>query len=199
MEFKSKLIYYDESKNATMLSNANIAAEKINEVFEQVDSLLEIKPTKEKRQQLLENGYSYVMDELREKFPFPKATDEFNFNALGIDPTPLKETLKGLGIKSSEHFLHLDGIKVAVTDKSKEQMKENCSYWTRNDEENQKYDFANKLCEFLNQNNAEIQKYCNIFPGQGAGDRNSWAIFNEFIVASNKDGQTKYRPVPPKV
>lgn len=191
------MVHFDESKNATMLLNAEIAAGEINRVFERVDSFLEIKPNSEKRQRLLNEGYDYVLAELREKFPFPKATDEFNFTALGIEPTPLKEPLKGLGMKMSQNFLHLKGIKVAVTEKSKEQIKNDCSYWTRNEEENLKYDFANKLCVFLNQNSEELQKYCKIMPSNDVSVRGSKSIFNRFVLAQKREGEQTYVPWPP--
>lgn len=199
MTFKSQVIYFDKSKHDTKISNAGIVAEEVNKIFEEVDSLLEIKPTKEKRKRLIEEGYEYVLDELRQNFPFPNANDEFNFSAMGIDPKPLIPLLKGIGLKVSEHNLNLEGNKVALTEKSLKDIKEECTYSTRNEEENKKYDFAKKLCDFLNENNQEMQKYCKVFRGQGVGERMGGKIFDNFILVSRNGEDYKYVPAPPRV
>lgn len=200
IEFKSQVIHFDKSKEQTKIGNAKIAAEKINEILDEVDSFLKIKPTKEKRERLLKDGYGYVLDELRSGFPFPNATDEFNFNAMGIDPSPLAHLLDGLNRRVSEHMLHLDGTKVAVTEKSLEEIKEDCTIRSKSEEENRKFEFAKKLCDFLNDNNEDLQKYCQVIRSKYSGQRSGMTLFNNFVLVSgHNDDNLTYVPRPPRV
>lgn len=200
MEFKPQVIFFDKSKEQTKIGNARIAAEKINKIFEEVDSVLKIKPTKEKRVRLVNEGYGYVLDELKANFPFPNATEEFNFNAMGIDPSPFKELLRGISINISEHRLHIKGTKMEVTEQSLKEIKEDCTVWTKNAEQNEKYEFAQKLCSFLNKNEKNMQKYCKVFASNNSVDqRGSKNLFNGLVMSEKNGEEQRYVPAPPRV
>lgn len=148
---KSPVLGYNRDGIRLLTGQEMKKVNEINKAFEAVDEFLGEKPTEKQRKEILEKGYDFILDKIRAKFPFPNATDEFNYEAMGVDPTPLKDVLYGIPNRhKSLEYADLNGIWVEITSEGHKAIKSKYEIVANTDKQREALEFAQELSELLN-------------------------------------------------
>lgn len=148
---KNPVLGYNRDAVRLLTEQVSKKVSEINEAFEAVDEFFDEKPTEGQRKELLEKEYDYVLEKVKAKFPFPNATEQFNFEAMGVDPTPLKGVLSGISKKYKFlEYAALEGVWVGITSEGHKAIKSKYEIVASTDKQKEVYEFAKELCELFN-------------------------------------------------
>ena len=150
-EVKDPVLGYNRDGVRIMTEQESKKVNEINEAFQAVDDFFGEKPTEKQRKEILEKGEEYVMERLRAKFPFPNATEQFNFEAMGIDPSNVRKAIRL--IPSKYKFLNygkLKGVWVEITEEGHEAIKSKYAITANTDKQKEALKFAEELSELFN-------------------------------------------------
>lgn len=84
MSTKKVLVFENKSRIQQLEKDLVMATERINEFAELVAKIVSRALTDGELEELQHNGKNFALNELKKDFPFPKAEDEFNLNAMGL-------------------------------------------------------------------------------------------------------------------
>ncbi|HUH26657.1 hypothetical protein [Gelidibacter sp.] len=144
--FKPQFLFKDDvamTKEETKVING---AKKLNDFINQIESTLSLTLTNREKEAIQANGLKPIYDDLKTKFPFPNASNEFNLQALGIDLKPLER----LYIRSSamwcdyNYQLNKEGVFEATKEALKNAIDRHI-YYTTNDNQNLALKLAKEL------------------------------------------------------
>ncbi|MDF0706611.1 hypothetical protein [Flagellimonas okinawensis] len=148
---KDPVLGYNRDGVRIMTEQESKKVNEINEAFQAVDDFFGEKPTEKQRREILEKGYDFVLEKLKAKFPFPNATKEFNYEAMGVDPSPLESLLT---VASKRHkFLEysaLNGAWFEITEKGHQAIKSKHAIIANTDKQKEALKFAEELSELFN-------------------------------------------------
>lgn len=150
-EVKNPVLGYNHDGVRLLTAQEMKKVDEINEALKAVDEFFDEKPTEEQRMEILEKGEDYVMEKLKAKFPFPNATDQFNFEAMGIDPSNVRKALRQVPTKYK--FLNygkLNGVWVEITDEGHEAIKSRYKIEANTDRQKEALEFAQELSALFN-------------------------------------------------
>ncbi|MGN7514490.1 MAG: hypothetical protein ACTHOM_08950 [Allomuricauda sp.] len=150
-EVKDPVLGYNRDGVRLMTDQESKKVNEINEAFQAVDDFFGEEPTEKQRREILEKGYDYVLDKLKAKFPFPNATIEFNYEAMGVDPSPLEnELFKIPRIHRSLEYSALNGVWFEITEEGHEAIKSKYAITANTDKQKEALKFAEELSELFN-------------------------------------------------
>ncbi|MET3730705.1 hypothetical protein [Moheibacter stercoris] len=84
MSTKKVLVFENKVKIQNLEKEVLTATDKLNEFTELVAKIINRDMTDDELQELNRSGKNFALNELKKDFPFPKAEDEFNLNAMGL-------------------------------------------------------------------------------------------------------------------
>ncbi|MCL6272534.1 hypothetical protein M3P19_00855 [Muricauda sp. 2012CJ35-5] len=134
-----------------LMGQVSKKVDEINEGLKKYDEFFGEEPTENQRKEILEKGYDYVLEKLKGKFPFPKATDKFNFDAMGIDPSELKTPLNHSANRfRSLEYAELNGVWVEMTEGNIEDIYSRYEVVANTNRQREALEFAKELSELFN-------------------------------------------------
>lgn len=84
MSTKKVLVFENKVKIQNLEKEVLTATDKLNEFAELVAKIINRDLTDDELQELQHKGKNFALNELKKDFPFPKAEDDFNLNAMGL-------------------------------------------------------------------------------------------------------------------
>lgn len=84
MSTKKVLVFENKSRIAQLEKDLIIATDKLNEFARMIAKIVSRELNDDELQELQHSGKNFALNELKKEFPFPKAEDEFNLNAMGL-------------------------------------------------------------------------------------------------------------------
>ncbi|TAI48994.1 hypothetical protein [Flagellimonas allohymeniacidonis] len=154
-EMESPVMGHEHNSIIMVTNQVRKRVDEINGAFEAVDEFFGEKPTVAQRKEILKKGADYVSDKLRPKFPFPNATEEFNYEAMGIDPKGLINKLYYVPDRyRTLQYAELDGIWMDISEKGKQEIKSKYEIIANTESQVETLKFARELSELLNRNKA---------------------------------------------
>lgn len=142
--FKPMFLHHDKdrTKKITKLYRDSIAP--LNALIHEAEKALDRKLTDEEKQSIAK-GSIFYLDELKNKFPFPKSTEDFNYTAMGIDIKTLN--LKKEAYKGSKHEYTLENGIFIESEQYLEEIAKGSDIYTTNEKQNQILQAAKKMLE----------------------------------------------------
>lgn len=158
-KFKPQFLYRSERKAKAATDKYLQALMSLNKLIDEAESVLSRELTKDEKYSLYQLDSGFVFDEIKSKYPMPKADESFNLRALGIDLKPYREALNAAKVcnVSSYEFL-LTGKRF---DEDKEYIKElekTFDIYTQNEKQNEALALSKQMIELLNK--FKEKKYC---------------------------------------
>ena len=150
-EFKREFLRFNQHHLDEYIRIYNVAIVELNNVVKAAKIVLD-RPLTDKEKRIIEtDGIDDVLNELRSKFQFPNADDDFNFKANGVNLSELTATELIFMQKRSEYtYTLLDDLFVASQEQI-ELIQENNSVYSVNERQNAALIFAPKMIELLNE------------------------------------------------
>lgn len=84
MSKKKILVFENKSRIQQLEKDLITATDRLNEFAEKTAEVISRDLTDDELQELQHTGKNFALTELKKDFPFPKAEDEFNLNAMGL-------------------------------------------------------------------------------------------------------------------
>lgn len=84
MSEKKILVFENELRINQLQKELILATDRLNEFAELVAKVISRDLTDDELTELIHSGKNFALNELKKDFPFPKAEDEFNLNAMGL-------------------------------------------------------------------------------------------------------------------
>lgn len=156
-KFKPILLYQNEKSKKLLEEHVQETANKLNQAVKELELFLGVKLNDTEKLKALKEGVDYVKAHLKKSFQFPKATDEFNMQAMGVDISVIKPVLDNAKSLVSNVYIEINNDKFQVSEKGKGMIVEQCSLYTANEEQNKCYNLSLELCTTLNK--AKQNKY----------------------------------------
>ena len=144
--FKPQFLFKDDvamKKEETKVING---AKKLNDFIKQVESTLTLTLTNDKKEAIQANGLAPIYEDLKSNYPFPKASKEFNLQALGLDLRALEKFYMNYNSVWSAYNYQLN--KDGIFEPTKETLKnanDRHIYYTTNDNQNLALKLAKEL------------------------------------------------------
>ena len=167
MKTQKILVFENKSRIQQLEKELISATERLNEFAELVAKVINRELDDNELSELIHSGKNFALNELRKSFPFPKAEDEFNLNAMGLinDFRQLERFEKTHGKEWRQfEFKAKDGKFEA---EKTQRIIEAERYYADTEEKQQILEFANELVEVW-----EKAKKLNLDP-----------IFRDFVGA----------------
>lgn len=144
---KKILLYTDSEALRLATKAAETGAQKLNEFTRKAQSFMQINFTDDQKEEIKTKGQDFIRDFYRAKFPFPDATDEFNYTATGIDPRPLIQDWLASHIHWIGHARNIhpvsDGFKAEVNEAEFE-------YYVETENQLEAWETAISICDTIN-------------------------------------------------
>lgn len=84
-DFTPVFLYKDEERIKRMQAQVPEAAAKLNDFIEEVESEFSRTLSDQEKVKVKDEGIDFIIHDLKQEFPFPKASDSFNYEAMGIN------------------------------------------------------------------------------------------------------------------
>lgn len=84
MSTKKVLVFQNKVKIQNLEKEVLTATDKLNEFAELVAEIINRDLTDKELTEMIHTGKNFALNELKKDFPFPKAEDDFNLNAMGL-------------------------------------------------------------------------------------------------------------------
>ena len=150
MKFKKELIFDHKEKTEIEIEQLTAKARVVSDTFNKVGLTLKRELTREDETAIVDEGFNYVLRQLRAQFPHENATDELNLQLMGLELENLPNevnTIKNYFDNGIE--LNSKGGVVVSSEKKKAIIEKNKLY-TTSEKQNHALKVANELCEFIN-------------------------------------------------
>lgn len=144
--FKPQFLFKDDvamqKEKAKVIKGAN----KLNDFIKLIESTLTLTLTNDKKEAIHASGLKPIYDDLKSNYPFPKASREFNLQALGLDLRALEKFYMKYNSTWSDYDYQLN--KDGIFEPTKETLKtanDRHTYYTTNDNQNLALKLAKEL------------------------------------------------------
>lgn len=144
--FKPQFLFKDDvamqKEKAKVIKGAN----KLNDFIKLIESTLTLTLTNDKKEAIHASGLKPIYDDLKSNYPFPKASREFNLQALGLDIRALERFYMKYNSTWSnyDYQLNKNGI-FEPTDEAINHAVERHIYYTVSEKQNEALKLAREL------------------------------------------------------
>lgn len=154
-QFTPVLMYRDNEKINNALENDEAVKidllEKLTASVRAAESLIDRKLSKDEIQGILNNGFAPILAILKDTFQFPKATDAFNLESMGLDISESKKLANQLSAEyGTSGTAFIEGEFVFQADR-KDQITEQFSVYSTTEKQNEAFEYTSKLVSILNE------------------------------------------------
>lgn len=190
---KKEVLFRDEREVARVNQVIKKALELASKAIEISEDILQEKLTGVQKLEVIKDGRNFVQNELRKKYQFKNADDDFNLRAMGVNPEPLYRFLKTNAIKwQSVHFeTDKDEIKLSEV----QPLIERHTYYLETERQREALEIAQKLADVLNEANekgfvtgnfSEIRKCIGILDDANRHDVKPLFFVNKEYIGRSK-------------
>lgn len=158
-KFKPQLLYRDERRAKAATNKYSQALMSLNKLIDEAESVLNRELSDNEKTNLQQLKSEFVTDEVKAKFPMPKADESFNLRALGIDLKPFREALKTadtLNVSSYEY--KLKESRFISNEKYVSEIEKTFDVYTQNGAQNEALALSKQMIELVNK--FKEKKYC---------------------------------------
>lgn len=190
---KKEVLFRDEKEVARVNQVIKNALELASKAIEISEDILQKKLTGVQKLEVIKDGRNFVQNELRKKYQFKNADDDFNLQAMGVNPEPLYRFLNTNAIKWQSVDFEVKKDTVVLSEI--QPLIERHTYYLENDRQKEALEIAQKLVDVLNEANEKgfvtddfsaIRKSINILD-----DANRHDVKPLFFVNKEYIGRTK--------
>lgn len=144
--FKPQFLFKDDIAMQKEEAKVIKGAKKLNDFIKRVESTLALTLTNDKKEAIHADGLKPIYDDLKSNYPFPKASREFNLQALGLDLRALKRFYMSYNSVWSgyDYQLNKDGI-FEPTKETLKNANDRHIYYTTNNNQNLALKLAKEL------------------------------------------------------
>lgn len=190
---KKEVLFRDEREVVRVNQVIKKALELASKAIEISEDILQEKLTGVQKLEVIKDGRNFVQNELRKKYQFKNADDDFNLRAMGVNPEPLYRFLKTNAIKwQSVHFeADKDEIKLSEV----QPLIEKHTYYLETERQKEALEIAQKLADVLNEANekgfvtgnfSEIRKCIGILDDANRHDVKPLFFVNKEYIGRSK-------------
>lgn len=190
---KKEVLFRDERESLRESQVIKKALELVSQAIEISEDILQEKLTGVQKLEVIKDGRNFVQNELRKKYQFKNADDDFNLQAMGVNPEPLYRFLKTNAIKwQSVHFeADKDEIKLSEV----QPLIERHTYYLETERQKEALEIAQKLADVLNEANekgfvtgsfSEIRKCISILDDANRHDVKPLFFVNKEYIGRSK-------------
>lgn len=190
---KKEVLFRDEREVARVNQVIKNALELVCQAIEISEDILQEKLTGVQKLEVIKDGRNFVQNELRKKYQFKNADDDFNLQAMGVNPEPLYRFLESNSIKWQSVDFEVKKDKVVLSEI--QPLIERHTYYLETERQKEALEIAQKLADILNEANekgfvtgnfSEIRKCISILD-----DANRHDVKPLFFVNKEYIGRTK--------
>lgn len=190
---KKEVLFRDERKVEKESQVIKKALELVSQAIEISEDILQKKLTGVQKLEVIKDGRNFVQNELRKKYQFKNADDDFNLQAMGVNPEPLYRFLKSNSIKWQSVDFEVKKDKVVLSEI--QPLIERHTYYLENDRQKEALEIAQKLADVLNEANEkgfvtgsfnEIRKCINIIDDANRHDVKPLFFVNKEYIGRSK-------------
>jgi len=154
-QFTPVLMYRDSEKINNALENDEAVKvdllDKLSSSVLAAESLIDRKLSKDEIQGILNNGFSPIMAILKKSFQFPKATDAFNLDSMGLDISEAKRLANQVSATYGTSGTAFIEGKFVFKANRKDQITEQFSIYSATEKQNEAFEYTSKLVAVLNE------------------------------------------------
>lgn len=144
-EFEPVFLYKDNFRIKQITERYEKGVKNLNNFVSIVEKNLSTTFDDDEKRQVKEKGMIFIIDRLRMEFQFPKATDDFNLQALGIDVRPLKEYYRKHAASWNPYQYDIVEGEFKTSEKVLSHEVEKYYIYTKNDRQNEALQIAEDL------------------------------------------------------
>lgn len=149
MSKKEEVLFADEKAITNEKKVIETGFDLLNQAIREAESLLNAKLSGKQKMEIVENGRTFVQNELRKKYQFPNADDDFNLQALGVNPERLYSFLKSNSVKWKSLAFEIKGNEIVLSEK--QPLIERHTYYLETERQKEAMELAQKLADVLNE------------------------------------------------
>ncbi|MFL9845130.1 hypothetical protein [Flavobacterium rhizosphaerae] len=139
-EFKKQFIWRDDARINAVKEDYERVIDKYNSFFLIVEKALNITLSDVQKISISQSRDKAIIDILKPDFPFPKADDAFNLQAMGLNINSLLSEARTLHLLFSKHELKNGNL--VLTDDFINEITENATIYTANEKQNKALELA---------------------------------------------------------
>lgn len=190
---KKEVLFVNEIQLAKDKKTINNALEIVSKVIEISEDILQEKLTGVQKLEVIKDGRNFVQNELRKKYQFKNADDDFNLQAMGVNPEPLYRFLSSNVTKLKN--IHFEVKKNEVVLSKVQPLIERNIFYLTTDKQKDALDVAQKLVDVLNEadekglvfhNFPKIKEVIKIVSNTGRFDEKPLFSVNKEYIARMK-------------
>lgn len=190
---KKEVLFRDERESLRESQVIKKALELVSQAIEISEDILKEKLTGVQKLEVIKDGRSFVQNELRKKYQFKNADDDFNLQAMGVNPEPLYRFLKTNAIKWQG--VHFEADKDEIKLSEVQPLIERHTYYLETERQKEALEIAQKLADVLNEANekgfvtgsfSEIRKCISIIDDANRHDVKPLFFVNKEYIGRSK-------------
>lgn len=190
---KKEVLFRDEKEVARVNQVIKNALELASKAVEISEDILKEKLTGVQKLEVIKDGRNFVQNELRKKYQFKNADDDFNLQAMGVNPEPLYRFLESNSIKWQSVDFEVKKDTVVLSEI--QPLIERHTYYLENDRQKEALEIAQKLADVLNEANEKgfvtddfsaIRKSINILDDANRHDVKPLFFVNKEYIGRSK-------------
>lgn len=190
---KKEVLFRDERESLRESQVIKKALELVSQAIEISEDILKEKLTGVQKLEVIKDGRNFVQNELRKKYQFPNADDDFNLQAMGVNPEPLYRFLKTNAIKWQG--VHFEADKDEIKLSEVQPLIERHTYYLETERQKEALEIAQKLADVLNEANekgfvtgsfSEIRKCISILDDANRHDVKPLFFVNKEYIGRSK-------------
>ncbi|WP_339660010.1 hypothetical protein [Croceibacter atlanticus] len=149
--FKEQFMYHNTKGYERELAIQNDVCERLNNLITEVSLVLSRELKKTEKIDISSEGIDFVYKELESKFPFKDAEEDFNYKALGIDVSRVKDAESKYLPFRNKYIFALDNGTFCIDEFINSKIYDKFNVYTENHKQNE----ALNICKKLEENFAE--------------------------------------------
>jgi len=181
---KKLLMYVDTKSKDKAIQTLKMKGNYLNEFLNVIETNLKRLLTDAEKLDVYNDGLKALEKSLKHHFQFPDATDEFNFQSMGIDWNPIFDYYHEFGGIWNDVVQSLENGKFVLSESYLKKFSTRFDYYTENPAQKNKFLDMTDLTELLN----------NELKGKGVTRGNALAINNALVFVGWSDSRQKYIP-----
>src|SRR5690554_1289695 len=190
---KKEILFRDERESSRESQVIKKALELVSQAIEMSEDILKEKLTGVQKLEVIKDGRNFVQNELRKKYQFKNADDDFNLQAMGVNPEPLYRFLESNSIKWQSVDFEVKKDKVVLSEI--QPLIERHTYYLETERQKEALEIAQKLADVLNEANekgfvtgsfSEIRKSINILDDANRHDVKPLFFVNKEYIGRSK-------------
>lgn len=190
---KKEVLFRDEREVEKESQVIKKALELVCQAIEISEDILKEKLTGVQKLEVIKDGRNFVQNELRKKYQFKNADDDFNLQAMGVNPEPLYRFLKSNSIKWQSVDFEVKKDKVVLSEV--QPLIERHTYYLETERQKEAMELAQKLADVLNEANekgfvtgnfSEIRKCISILDDANRHDVKPLFFVNKEYIGRSK-------------